>query len=172
MLQAIRKKIEKSRWTVTDSGRRSRDRRLTVKQRFSTFQAIRKLFCKNSPKGHATVVGGHATVGRLSSTYMHVYNNNEREREREKERERERVSERERERKREKERERERQERERDRILPRIRDGESLTTRPKSAKKFTWQFSRVLTPRPQALSGFSRESPAGDKYVVLRRLCL
>ena len=60
-----------------ESGRRSRDHRPTVKQRFldvgrlsnndfTTFQAIRN-FWKKSLNGHATVVGGHATVGRLSN---------------------------------------------------------------------------------------------------------
>ena len=38
----LKKVAERSR----DSGRRSRDRRLTVKQRFWTFQAIGKLFVK------------------------------------------------------------------------------------------------------------------------------
>ena len=66
----LKKVVERSR----DSGRKSRDRRLTVKQRFWTFQAIRKLFEKTQKKGHATVVGGHATVGRLSRTNMQVYN--------------------------------------------------------------------------------------------------
>ena len=35
---------------------------------FLTFQAIRK-FLKKSPNGHATVVGGHATVDRLSNNF-------------------------------------------------------------------------------------------------------
>ena len=69
----LKKVAERSR----ESGRRSRDRRPTVKQRFWTFQAIWKKildvssnlgnFFKKSLNGHATVVGGHATVGRLSS---------------------------------------------------------------------------------------------------------
>ena len=64
-LERILKKVaERSR----DSGRRSRDRRLTVKQRF--FDVSRNLgkFWKKSLNGHATVVGGHATVGRLSNS--------------------------------------------------------------------------------------------------------
>ena len=91
--QAIRKKFEKSRWTVTrqwsevtrpsadcqttffgrfkqleknlkkvaersrDSGRRSRDRRLTVKQRFLDVSSDLGKFWKKSLNGHATVVG-------------------------------------------------------------------------------------------------------------------
>ena len=100
--QAIRKKFEKSRWTVTrqwsevtrtstdcqtttfrrikqleiflkkvaersrDSGRRSRNRRPTVKQRFFDVLSNLGKFWKKSLNGHATMVGGHATVGRLS----------------------------------------------------------------------------------------------------------
>ena len=90
------------------SGRKSRDRRPTVKQRFWTFQAIREFFeksrwtvtrkwsevtrpsvdCqttfldvssnwdkfwKKSLNGHATVVGGHATVGRLSNNVFPTF---------------------------------------------------------------------------------------------------
>ena len=54
-----------------DSGRRSRDRRPTVKQRFLDVSSNLNFFWKKSLNGHATVVGGHATVGWLSSTYMH-----------------------------------------------------------------------------------------------------
>ena len=72
--QAIGKKIEKSRWTVTrqwsEVTRSSADCQTT----FFDVSSNQETFCKNSPKGHSTVVGGHATVGRLSSTYMHVYN--------------------------------------------------------------------------------------------------
>ena len=50
-----------------DSGRRSRDRRPTVKQRFLDVSSNLKKFWKKSLNGHATVVGGHATVGRLSN---------------------------------------------------------------------------------------------------------
>ena len=64
--QAIRKNFEKSHWRTRDSGRRSRDRWMTVKQGFWTFQAIRKIFEKVT-EGHATVVGGHATVVWLSN---------------------------------------------------------------------------------------------------------
>ena len=56
-----------------DSGRRSRDRRPTVKQRFWTFQAITEIFWKKSLNGHATVVGGHATVGRLSNNVFWTF---------------------------------------------------------------------------------------------------
>ena len=100
--QAIRKDFEKIAERSRDSGRRSRDRWPSVKQRFWTFQAIMKPYEKNhwtvtrqwpevtwpsadcqttfldvssnqekfwkkSLNGHATVVGGHATVGRLSN---------------------------------------------------------------------------------------------------------
>ena len=61
--QILKKVAERSR----DSGRRSRDRRPTVKQRFWTFQAIWKKFEKKSLTGHTTVVGGHATVCWLSN---------------------------------------------------------------------------------------------------------
>ena len=50
-----------------DSGRRSRDRRPTVKQRFLDVSSDLRKFWKKSLNGHATVVGGHATVGRLSN---------------------------------------------------------------------------------------------------------
>ena len=50
-----------------DSGRRSRDRRPTVEQRFLDVSSNLKFFWKKSLNGHATVVGGHATVGRLSN---------------------------------------------------------------------------------------------------------
>ena len=63
----LKKVTERSR----DSGRRSRDRRPTVKQRFLDVSSNLKFFWKKSLNGHATVVGGHATVGWLSSTYMH-----------------------------------------------------------------------------------------------------
>ena len=50
-----------------DSGRRSRDRRPTVKQRFLNVSSDLGKFWKKSLNGHATVVGGHATVGWLSN---------------------------------------------------------------------------------------------------------
>ena len=53
-----------------DSGRRSRDRRPTVKQRFLYVSSNLKLFWKKSLNGHTTVVGGHATVGRLSNNFF------------------------------------------------------------------------------------------------------
>ena len=62
--QAIRNFFEKSRWTVT---RQQPTRRLTVKQRFLDVSSSLGKFWKKSLNGHATVVGGHATVGRLSN---------------------------------------------------------------------------------------------------------
>ena len=59
----LKKIAERSR----DSGRRSRDRRPTVKQRFLDVSSNLGKFWKKSLNGHATVVGGHATVGRLSN---------------------------------------------------------------------------------------------------------
>ena len=59
----LKKVVERSR----DSGRRSRDRRLTVKQRFLDVSSNLGKFWKKSLNGHATLVGGHATVGRLSN---------------------------------------------------------------------------------------------------------
>ena len=98
----------KSHWRSRDSGRRSRDRWMTVKERFLTFQAIRKnlkknhwmvtrqwsevtrplddcqttffwrlkqfgKFLKKVTEGHATVVGGHATVGWLSNNVFQTF---------------------------------------------------------------------------------------------------
>ena len=65
--QAIWENFEESRWTVTRQWLRSRDRRPTVKQRFLDVSSDLGKFWKNSLNGHATVVGGHATVGRLSN---------------------------------------------------------------------------------------------------------
>ena len=65
----LKKVAERSR----DSGRRSRDRRPTVKQRFLDVSNDLKLFSKKSLNGHATVVGGHATVGRLSNNCFPRY---------------------------------------------------------------------------------------------------
>ena len=59
----LKKVTERSR----DSGRRSRDRWPTVKQRFFDVPSNSEKFQKKSLNGHATVVGGHATVGRLSN---------------------------------------------------------------------------------------------------------
>ena len=56
-----------------DSGRRSRDRRPTVKQRFFDVSSNLETFCKNSLNGHATVVGSHATVGRLSNNVFWTF---------------------------------------------------------------------------------------------------
>ena len=66
-LQAIRKNFEKSHSGSRDSGRRSRDRWMTVKQRFfNRFKQFGKIL-KKVTEGHATVVGGHATVVWLSN---------------------------------------------------------------------------------------------------------
>ena len=50
-----------------DSGRRSRDRRPTVKQGFFNVSGNSENSWKKSLNGQATVVGDHATVGRLSN---------------------------------------------------------------------------------------------------------
>ena len=65
----LKKVAERSR----DSGRRSRDRRLTVKQRFLDVSSNLGKFWKKSPNGHATVVGGHATIGRLSNNVFWTF---------------------------------------------------------------------------------------------------
>ena len=64
-----KKVTERSR----ESGRRSRDRRPTVKQRFLDVSSNLKFFWKKSLNGHATVVGGHATVGRLSNNVFWTF---------------------------------------------------------------------------------------------------
>ena len=56
-----------------DSGRRSRDRRPTVKQRFLNVSSNFVRFWKKSLNGHATVVGGHATVGRLANNVFWTF---------------------------------------------------------------------------------------------------
>ena len=143
----LKKVAERSR----DSGRRSRERRTIVKQRFWTFQAIRKLFLKS----HRRVTRQWSVVTRLSADCqahicMYIIIN-------------EREIERQRERKRERERE-----------IPNTTlhlDGESLTKRQKSGKKiYPTIFPFVDSCRISL--GFSRESPAADNYVILRRLCL
>ena len=65
----LKKVAERSR----DSGRRSRDRRTAVKQRFLDVSCNYKIFWKKSLNGHATVVGGHATVGRLSNNVFSTF---------------------------------------------------------------------------------------------------
>ena len=67
--QAIWDHFEKSRWTVTRQWLRSRDRRPTVKQRFLDVSSNLGKFWKKSLNGHARVVGGHATIGRLSTFF-------------------------------------------------------------------------------------------------------
>ena len=56
-----------------ESGRRSRDQRPTVKQRFLDVSSVWENFEKKSLNGHATVVGGHATVGRLSNNVFWTF---------------------------------------------------------------------------------------------------
>ena len=65
----LKKVAERSR----DNGRRSRDRRPTVKQRFLDVSSNNKSFRKKSLNGNATVVGVHATVGRLSNNVFWTF---------------------------------------------------------------------------------------------------
>ena len=67
-----KKVAERSR----DSDRRLRDRRPTVKQLFSEISSNLKNFRKKSLNGHATVIGGHATVGRLSNNVFSTFQAN------------------------------------------------------------------------------------------------
>ena len=62
----LKKVAERSR----DSRRKSRDRRLTVKQPYFDVTAKLAKFWRKSLNGHATVVGGHATVGWLSINFI------------------------------------------------------------------------------------------------------
>ena len=82
--QAISKILKKVAERSRDSGRRSRDRRPTVKQRFLDVSSNLGKFWKKSLNGHATVVGGHATVGRLSNnvfwTFQAIWENFEKSR--------------------------------------------------------------------------------------------
>ena len=71
--QAIWENSEKSRWTVTRQWLWSRDRRPTVKQRFLDVSSNKQNSWKKSQNGHATVVGGHATVGRLSNNVIWTF---------------------------------------------------------------------------------------------------
>ena len=59
----LKKVAERSR----DSRRRSSDRRPTVKQPVFHVSSKPEIFSKRSLNGQAIVVGGHATVGRLSN---------------------------------------------------------------------------------------------------------
>ena len=76
--QAIRNFFEKSRWTVTwqwsEVTRPSADCQTTIFRRSKQLE----IFWKKSLNGHVTVVGGHATVGRLSnndfSTFQAIRN--------------------------------------------------------------------------------------------------
>ena len=137
----LKKVAERSR----DSGRRSRDRRLTVKQRFSTFQAIRKLFVKT----HRRVTRQWSVVTRLSADCqvhicMYIIIN---------ERESERDSERARERDRERERGRERETEYKNQAEKNYPDNFPVC----------WLRSHLS----RFFTGISR-----SRYVILRRLCL
>ena len=82
--QAIRNYFEKSRWTVTwqwsEFTRLSAHCQTTIFRRFKQLE----IFLKKSLNGHATVVGGHATVGRLSNnvfwTFQAIWENFEKSR--------------------------------------------------------------------------------------------
>ena len=65
----LKKVAERSR----DSGRRSRNRWPTVKQRFFDVSSNAEKFQRKSLNGHATVVGGHATIGRLSNNVFSTW---------------------------------------------------------------------------------------------------
>ena len=77
--------LKKSRWTVTQQWsevtRPSADCQTTFFGRFKQFGKILK---KKSLNGHATVVGGHATIGRLSNnvfwTFQAIWENFEKSR--------------------------------------------------------------------------------------------
>ena len=73
MFQAIRKNVVKSHWTVTRQSsevtRPSADCQTTFLGRFKQFGNIQR----KSLIGHATVVGGHATVGRLSKNVFWTF---------------------------------------------------------------------------------------------------
>ena len=174
----LKKVAERSR----DSGRRSRDRRLTVKQRFLYVSSNLGEFWKKSLNGHATVVGGHATVDWLSNNDLDVSTNQEtfckshRRVTRQwsvvtrlsadcqahicmymtiNESERERESGRVREREKERERGRER---EKERVKVRERKRERDRIQKSGKKKLPRQFSRLLTPVP-SLSVFHGNLP-------------
>ena len=68
----LKRVTERSR----ESGRRSRHRRPTVKQRFLDVSSNQKIYSKKSLNGHATVVGGHATIGRLSNKVFSTFQAN------------------------------------------------------------------------------------------------
>ena len=74
MFQAIRKFCEIGHWTVTRQWSKVTRPWADCQTTFLDVSSNKDTFCKKSPKGHVTVVGGHATFGRLSSTYMRIYN--------------------------------------------------------------------------------------------------
>ena len=65
----LRKVAERSR----DRGRRSRDRRLTAKPLYSEVSRKSNKFWKKSLNGHATTVGGNATVEWLSNNFISTF---------------------------------------------------------------------------------------------------
>ena len=71
--QAIRKNFEKSHWTVTrqwsEVTRPSADCQTTFFRRFKQLGN----FFRKSLNGHATLLGGHATVGRLSNNVFSTF---------------------------------------------------------------------------------------------------
>ena len=82
--QAFRNFFEKVAERSRDSGRRSRGCRPTVEKRFLDVSSDLGKFWKKSLNGHATVVGGHATVGWLSNnvfwTFQAIWENFEKSR--------------------------------------------------------------------------------------------
>ena len=65
--QAIRKFFEKSRWTVTEQWSEVTRPSADCQTTFLDVSSNLGKFWKKSLNGHPTVVGGHATVGRLSN---------------------------------------------------------------------------------------------------------
>ena len=67
-------KFWESRWTVMATvEQRSRDRRSDCQTTFFDVWSKSEEFWKKSLYGHATVVGSHATVGRLSNNYFSTF---------------------------------------------------------------------------------------------------
>ena len=125
----LKKVAERSR----DSGRRSRDRRPTVKQRFFDVTSDSGKFWKKSLNGHATMVEVTRPSADCQTTFFGRFKQLQKflktvaERSRERERERER---------------------ERDRILRCILTANRWRRGNNQVTKFTRQFSRLLTPVP------------------------
>ena len=78
-LKRLRKILRSVAQLSRDSSWRSGDRQPTVEQRFFDVSSNSVRFGKKSLNGHATVVGGHATVGRLSNnvfcTFQAIWKN-------------------------------------------------------------------------------------------------